>query len=246
MINLTLLIRRYTNNRALVALLGAMMVLEVAFILRIFKPDYFKLIVENHIFELVVLLALAQMILLLFRLLDRPTGRICKDEHECEVMLRAVVREDPRISSLHVFSSGLGSRFDMVTSIYKESRGLLTTEVLAQSPQFAFDREDADRLWSLLKILKRDHSSVPVEVRFFNTPASIRALILCDDGRKPLWGAVSWYRYEESQGLTKVIGRRNPAIVLRGYESAEDQLVLNFFMDIFNQQWPIAMPITLE
>jgi hypothetical protein len=243
MINLTLLIRRYTNNRAMVALLALMMLLEIVFVLRIFKPDYFKLILENHVFELVVLLALAQMILLLFRLLDRAPGRVCKDEHECEVLLRAMVKEDPRISTLHVFSCGLGSRLDMATSIHSESRRKLFTEVLAQAPDHAVDKEDAERTRSLLKILKRDHSDVPVEVRLFNTPASIRALILCDDKRKPLWGAVSWYRYEKSNGLTKVIGRRNPAIVLRGYESAEDQIVLNFLMDTFDHQWPIATPI---
>ncbi len=244
--NLTQIIRRYTDNRAIVALVSLMMLLEIVLVLRIIKPDYFKSIVENHVFELVVLLALAQMILLLSRLLDRAPGRVCRDEHECEVLLRAMVKDDARIRTLHVFSCGLGSRLEMITSIHNESRRRISTEVLAQAPDHAVDKEDADRTRSILKILKRDHSDVPVEVRLFETPATIRALILCADKRKPLWGVVSWYKYEKSNGLGKVIGRSNPAIVLKGYESAEDQIVLNFLMDTFEHQWPRATRFTLN
>jgi hypothetical protein len=242
MTKLPFYIKRYTDNRAVVALLGLMMVLEIVFILRLFMPTTFEVIVKNHVFELVVLLALTQVILLLFRLLDRVPGQICKEEHECESLLRNVVRENSRTYKLHVFSCGLGSRINMITSIHNERSSNFAVEVLAQSPEKAIDRDDAARMNGQLQILKRDHPDTPVEIRFFDSPATIRALILSDRDQKPFWGVVSWYRYEKASARVeeksfKVIGRQNPAIVLDAAGSREHEFLLNHLMKTFKRQW---------
>jgi hypothetical protein len=218
------------------ALLGLLMVLEGVFIVRLAKPAFFQVVLDNHIFELVVLLALAQLILLLFRLLDRAPRRICK-ENECQDLIREAVRHDSRAQSLHVFSSGLGSRLDILTTIHANTTAGFHTEVLAQSPKSHPDREDAKRMPGNLSILKRDHSKAPLEIRCFDTPATIRAMLVCDRSRRPLVGIVSWYRYERTGGGVRVIGRRNPGLVFRADDSAEDTSILAFLMETFENLW---------
>lgn len=110
-------------------------------------------------------------------------------------------------------------------------------EVLAQDPKAAPDRQDAERMESLLKILERDHR-VMLEGRCFTTPASLRALILCDQNRSPFWGVVSWYRYQALEGGgVRVIGRRNPAFVLNADRAREDASMLEFVMKVFDETW---------
>lgn len=231
----------YTHHRAIVALLVLTAVLEILFILRLVFPAALAFVIENHVFEIVVLLAISQIILLLFKVLEKTPRGVCKDEHECGVVLREVVRSDPRAHSLQVLSAGLGSRLDLLTTIHRETPRTFSVEVLAQSPEHAPDREDARRMESNLEILRRDHSEAPLEVRLFDTPAAIRALLVCDRNRSPLWGAASWYRYEKAEGeRVRVVGRRNPAILLRTEDSKEDAEMLRFLMGVFEQTWETA------
>lgn len=237
MAKLQSVIRWYTNNRAVVALLGLMVTLEILFIARTVWPASFQFILDKHIFEFIVILGSAQMILMLFRLLERVPKHLCKDEHECQVLLRNVVRDDPRAFSLCVFSSGLGSRLDMITTIHSEARDTFYINVVAQDPVYALDKQDAERMKAHLAILRRDHSNTPVEIRYFETPAAIRAMILCGRNRKPFWGSASWYRYEKVDGGTRVVGKGNPAIVLNRDNSTEDGDILDFLMKTFDKQW---------
>jgi hypothetical protein len=153
-------------------------------------------------------------------------------------MVRERVAGDPRAVRLLVFSAGLASRFDLVTTIHRSTPKPFTTSVLVQDPATALDRDDARRLETNLLILKRDHPEIPVEIRTFELPATVRALLLCDAEGAPLWGAASWYRYEQIQpGNVRVVGRRNPAVVFDADTSKGDSTVLQFLVDSFDDLW---------
>jgi hypothetical protein len=228
----------YVTHRSVIALLFLMISLEFVFVLRLLWPQTFSFIVSAHLFEIVVLLAVAQMILILFKLLERAPRHVCSDEHECETILRERVASDPRAARLLVFSSGLGSRFDLITSIHRSAPREFFTQVLVQSPERGLDREDARRLRSNIYILNRDHPEIPLEVRAFDLPATIRGLILCDRTSSPLWGVASWYRYDKStDGDVVVVGRRNPSAVFNADESKEDGVMLDFLSAMFKRIW---------
>lgn len=232
------LVSIYLGNRSIVALLLLLAVLEILFLARTIWPTALEIVVKRHLFELVVLLCLSQIILLLFKLLERAPRHVCRDEYESAALLRERVATDPRAALLLVFSAGLSSRFDLITTIHRATTRAFSTEVLAQSPEAALDRTDADRLRSNLAILARDHQGLPLEVRTVGVPATIRGFVLCDRDRSPLWGAVSWYRYRElAGGGVSVAGRRHPAIVIDGDASKEETWVLQFLVASFNETW---------
>ena len=231
-------VQLYLSHRAIVALLFLMGVLEVLFVLRTLWPAAFLFILDKHIFEIVVLLSVSQMILLLLKLLERSPRRLCRDEHECTTLVRERVSTDPRAAKLLVFSAGLASRLDLITSIQQATTRPFATEVLAQNPFKALDREDAKRLESNLLILKRDQPNLTLEIRLFDSPATIRGLILCDAKGTPFWGIASWYRYEErATGEISLVGRRNPAFVLDSDSSKEDFSLLEFLFTTFRDLW---------
>jgi hypothetical protein len=232
------LARLYFFNRSILALLLLVSALEGIFLLRTLWPEFFDFVVAKHIFEIVVLSSIIQIIILLWKLLEKSPRRVCKDEHECAVLLRERIAQDSRASKVLFFSAGLASRFDLITTIHSATSRTLSVEVLAQNPEKALDRQDAKRLESHLLILNRDHSEIPLEVRIFDTPATIRSSVICDDKGSPLWGVASWYRYDDlgEEGI-RLVGRRNPAVVFDADTSREDSLILEFLTSTFRNLW---------
>lgn len=232
------LISAYVHHRAVFTLLGIMVVLEVLFVARLFFPQAMTFILDLKVFEIVVLLAIGQMILLLVQLLYRTPRRTCEDEHECQVLVREVITTDRRAHSLHVFSSGLGSRLDFLTTAHLGTDRSFSTQVVAQDPGLSPDRQDGDRMRHNLAILERDHPEVPLEIRLSKVPASIRAMIVCDASGNPFWAVASWYVYQELEdSRVRVVGRRNPSLVLTAGASAEDKKLLDFLLGLFRQTW---------
>ena len=123
------LVRLYTGNRSVITLFALIVALEAIFLIRTVFPSLFEAALQKNIFEIVVLLALSQALLLLLRLVEQPPQSVCEDEHSCQDMVRRIVREDPRASLLKVSSAGLGSRFDLITSISNALRGRIRTHV---------------------------------------------------------------------------------------------------------------------
>ena len=244
------LVRVYTGNKSVITLFALIVALEGIFLVRTVFPSWFEVALQKNIFEIVVLLALSQALLLLLRLVEQPPQSVCDDEYSCQDMVRRIVREDPRASLLKVSSAGLGSRYDLITSLSNAPHGRIRTHVIAQNHTTALDRADALRTEKNMFLLNRgDHENAALEVRFFDTPATIRSFIICDSANRPYWGIVSWYIYHtvkpaevRADGTVKpaevrVVGRRNPAIVLRGESSPEQQAILTFLDDTFNRAW---------
>ena len=142
------------HRRAIISLCILACALELLFLLRMLYPPAFEFILDYHIFEIVVLCSLTQIVLLLLHLVRRTPWRICTDEIECQETLREFLRLDSRAKSLHVLSAGLGSRMDLITTVPKEPHPL-RTEVLAQAPKRAIDSVDAARMENILDILKQ-------------------------------------------------------------------------------------------
>jgi hypothetical protein len=239
MIKLRDLVRVYAGNRSVVVLFSLIIVLEAVFLVRTIYPSVFDVVLQKHVFELVVLLVLSQILLLLLRLVEQPSPGYCEDEDVCQDLLRRVARDDSRTAVLKVWSAGLASRFNLITALSGALHGRIRTHIIAQSPDHALDKKDAERMRGFLPILERDHKSAALEVRFFETPATIRSFILCDRKNRPFWGTASWYTYEKLPGDTgiRIVGRSNPAIVLRADLSADHRAILTFLNNKFDEVW---------
>jgi len=214
-----------------------MLLLEIFFIIRLFRPTTLSFIIKEQIFEVIVLLALMQMIVLLFQLIRQAPKKICKHEYELENAVRDFIQTNDRVYSVHVLSCGLGSKINFITDLRK-GKERVPTEVLVQDPKYAIDKVDAERTSSNFKILNHDHSEKSLQMRLFNEPATMRAVLICKKDRKPIWGVVSWYKYRDyGKGRMAVKGRDNPAFVLDSGASSIDDIVLEFFMDEFEWLW---------
>lgn len=214
-----------------------MLLLEIFFIIRIFKPKILSIVIEKQIFEVIVILALMQMIVLLFQLIRQAPKKICKHEYELENAVRDFIQTNNNVHSVHVLSCGLGSKINFITNLRKGNQ-MIPTEVLVQDSKHAIDKADSVRTEANLDILKHDHSEKSLQVRLFNEPATMRAVLLCKNDRKPIWGVVSWYKYrDDGKGRVAVKGRDNPAFVLYSGASSQDDIVLKFFMEEFEWLW---------
>jgi len=228
----------YTAFRSVIFLVFIMLVLEILLVLSTVWSSSFQFIVDNHVFEIVVLFAIVQMILLVLKLLEQTPQNICDDEAECQALVKEFIRTNPRAARLHIFSAGLSSRYGFLSTINNELGRDFQIEILAQSPDHAPDKMDANRMRLSMDILKRDHPRIPVQIRTYITPATIRAYIVCDHKRKPLWGIVSWYLYELTPAQEiRVKGRENPAVVLSNKGTMEDISIMQFFMSFFERIW---------
>jgi hypothetical protein len=233
-------IRVYTGAKAVYFLFMVVIVLDALFLVRTFYPPWFEFVLQRHLFEFVVLTALSVVLMLLLRLVDKPTLDPCDNEHDCQELVRRAVREDSRAALLKVHSAGLRSRQHFITSLTNVEGRPIPIAVLAQNPATALDELDATSTNGILDNLERGHKDVPLEIRLFDTPATMRSLILCDSKKKPILATVSWYTYKKIRGetdTTKIQGRINPAIVLVADSSAEDRAVLTFLDKEFDKMW---------
>ena len=231
------------NYKSIMSLLCMMLVLECLFIVQLFKPDIIEYILKYHIFEGIVLLALSQMIVLLFQLTRKAPKNIIEHEHELEYAVRDTIDKDNRAHSVHIFSCGLGSKINFITSLKKGNKSI-PVEVLVQHPGDAQDRIDKWGTVRHLNVLMNDHVKNPVEVHLFREPATIRGVIICNEYRKPVWGVVSWYKYREDKEKNRmaVKGRDNPAFVL-STGTYQDDTALAFFMKEFDWLWKHSSPL---
>lgn len=225
------------HYKSIMSLLCMMLVLEVLFIIQVFEPKSIPFITDKHIFEVLVLLALSQMIVLLFQLTRKAPKNIIEHEHELESAVRFIIDTDNRAHSVHIFSCGLGSKINFITSLKKGNKSI-SVEVLAQHPDHAMDRIDKWGTVRHLNVLMNDHEKNPVETRLFCEPATLRGVLVCNEYRKPVWGVVSWYKYREDKVKNRmaVKGRDNPAFVL-STGTYQDDTALATFMEEFEWLW---------
>lgn len=229
-------------SKAVFSMFASVAILELLFVGRLFRPDWFGWVVERHLFEVIVLVVLMQVILMLWQLLSKKRKPMVWDDLTVAQAFIDFLQSNNRAHSVHLLSCGLRSRGQLIAHLL-DKKSTLKIEVLVQHPETAQDQADARETTTSLHTMTRNNSSIgALEVRQFRPPVSIRAVVVCSADRKPLWAALGWYVYRVENGEIRVKGRNHPTHILDASVGEEKAVLEEFCMKEFERAWRNATP----
>jgi hypothetical protein len=191
-----------------VAILG---ILDILLIASIIVPPILTFLKDKHLFEIVVLTTLVEILLLLSYNLWHPTPLAFGSETEAQEKIRALLKEDSTIKSVKILSAGLSSRAQFLRDLiekFSKSRFEIVACFGKGSPNpDELDRENLGptQFNIITHRLKPDEEARLKIYESFNIP-SFRCILL-SDSRGPRYGFVGWYTYQNRS--KNIVGRSN-------------------------------------
>ncbi|MBI5194849.1 MAG: hypothetical protein HZA10_00840 [Nitrospirae bacterium] len=202
------------GKHSVITLVTILFILDILLIASLIAPQVLQFLIEKHLFEIVVLTTLVEVLLLLSTSLWRVTPLAIGSEEEAQEKVRYLLKEDTAIKSINVLSAGLSSRSSFLRELIESHRKYkieIITCFSERSPNP--DPRDREKLgpamyYKIIHDLELDVPDVESRLKIYrshNTP-SFRCILLADS-RGPRYGIVGWYTYYDRN--TKIAGRRN-------------------------------------
>jgi hypothetical protein len=224
----------YFVKHTVVTLIAVLSILDVLLLGRYFYTPYFQFLIDQHVFEVVVLLTLVQILLLLSTNVWQSTPSIIGSEEEAQRKIKSILDQNRSIDSVKVLSAGLGSRASFFRSLLEQHKGV-KIEIVACFGKESPNPDNLDRLklgpaqFNVLTNRPTDEVRKHLEIfNSYNTP-SFRCILL-SDSHGPHSGILGWYTYHKQN--KELVGRRNMQIyVSRSTETGF--ILLNFAEKMF-------------
>ena len=188
-----------------------LIVLDFLLIANLIIPKLLQFLIDKHIFEIVVLTALVQVLVLLSSSFWHITPLVIGSEEEAQEKVRLILKEDTSIKSVKVLSAGLRSRANFLRALLELPRRL-NVEIVACFGQGSPNPDKLDReqfgpahFGVITHRLDQETSSRLKIYGSFNTP-SLRCVLLYDS-HGPRYGIIGWYTYHKKNN--EIVGCHN-------------------------------------
>jgi len=189
------------GKHSIIILITILLILDILLIARLIAPVILQFIIDQHIFEVVVLITLVEVLILLSFHLWSPAILVIESEEEAQEKIRALLKEDNSIKSIKVLSAGLSSRARFLRALL-EDNSKLKLEIVACFGEGSPNPDKLDReqfgpthCKVITHRLIQDESSRLKIYKSLNTP-SFRCILLLDS-HGPRYGIVGWYTYHK-------------------------------------------------
>lgn len=227
------LFRAGTTNVILLLLIAVYVLLQIAGYFVTGLTDY---LVKLHVFEVVSLLALLELLYLQLDRRAQSTQAIVVSKEQDAYRDFLVSARASEVASIDIISAGISARYQFIQEALSCR---VPVRVLIQGKNCAVDKADAERCDSFIELIERQ---IPkelkhlFEVRSALSIVSLRALILRQKSGSVGKAVISWYTYD---GAGKVAGHLNPSIILD--EGARYLDPLRWFVALeFDKEWETA------
>ncbi len=210
------ILRIFIGKHSIISLVVTIILLDLFLVFGIFYDKIQSYVIGKHIYEIVVLAVLMEIILVVSVSILIASPCAIFNEEEAQEKVRNILKDDRSIKSVKVLSAGLSSRASFLLSIL-ENFPSLHLEIIACFGQGSAnpDKMDAGTLGNsnYLKLthnLKdKDEEKKRLKIaKSLNIP-SFRCLLLSDScGVK--YAFIGWYTY--SSGNNHIHGRTNVQI----------------------------------
>lgn len=219
------------GKHSIIILVTVLLILDILLIANLIVPRVLQFLTDKHIYEIVVLTTLVEVLLLLSSSLWRVTPLVIGSEEEAQEKVRSLLQEDTAVKSIKVLSAGLRARAGFLRGLL-EQHSRLNLEIVTCFGEGSPNPDEWDRKElgpSNFKVITEVRGSLSSEdmrsrlkiYNSFNTP-SFRCILL-SDSRGPRYGFIGWYTYYERN--TRIVGRRNVQIFVdRTTETGVDLL----------------------
>jgi len=203
-----------TGRNSIIILVAILSILDTLLVASFFLEPILKFLIEKHLFEIIVLTTLLEILLLLSHNLWRSSPWVFGSEGEVQEKVRFLLKEDTSIKFVKILSAGLSSRAAFLR-VLLEVQKRLNVEIIAcfghQSPNP--DQLDREKLGPanfdvITNRLKPDEME-RLKIRGSLNAPSVR-LILLSDSRGPRYAFLGWYTYHKKN--THIVGRQNVQI----------------------------------
>lgn len=205
------------GKHALITLVAILIILDILLIAGLIAPQVIQFLIDKHLFEIVVLTTLVEVLLLLSSSLWRMTPLAIGSEEEAQEKVRTLLKEDTSIKSINVLSAGLSSRAPFLRELL-ESHRKYKMEIITCFGEGSPNPDPRDReklgpamYYKVIHDLEKDVPDAESRLKIYrshNIP-SFRCILL-SDSHGPRYGIVGWYTYYDRN--TKIAGRRNVQI----------------------------------
>lgn len=181
-------------------------------IISLFWSDVYQLIRDTHAFEAIVIVLLIEIVILLTQK-DRSSDTVIVlgEENDAQAKIFEILKLR-EIERATIISAGLGSRRFLIDALRKAGVRLL---VIAQDPETAIDKHDAELMPDIIELIKADNNDKNPSMLslFFNrNPSTLRAVILYESKSHICHAFLGWYTYHSPD--FKIHGSHNPIIYL--------------------------------
>lgn len=112
------------GKHSIITLIIILLVLDILLIANLIAPRVLQFLIDKHIYEIVVLTTLVEVLLLLSSSLWRVTPLVIGSEEEAQEKIRSLLEEDTSIKYVKVLSAGLSSRASFLRGLLEQSRRL--------------------------------------------------------------------------------------------------------------------------
>ncbi len=203
------LIRALTGRASILGLLVSLLILESILILSIFIPNLGAFLAESSLFEILVITALFEILLLLGTTALQQSPAAISDETAAHGMIRELIDRDKTIKKVWVLSAGMGSRSSFLRHLL-EHQAKLEVNVVACFGGANPDPLDREKIGpAQFEVLtNRLEPETSARLRVFqsaNAP-SFRCILLSSQNAARA-AFISWYTYHK--GNTRIHGRKN-------------------------------------
>jgi hypothetical protein len=175
-----------------------------------FYADIYKVISTNHVFEALVLAVLIEIVLLLTQ--QSSTNQqfeIFMEESLAQEKMFELI-EQGSIARARILSAGMNSRRLLIARLAKAG---VAVQVLAQDPDSAIDKVDAQRTLDTIALIRDDVGEAylsNLNISFHLGLATLRVVILYEKNSNIKHLFLGWYNYRNGQ----VYGSHNPTIYI--------------------------------
>ena len=238
------LLNIFLNDKAILSVVITLVVLESLYIVNIFYKSIFNYLTEYHLFEIITLACLTEILFLLIKSIKSKSLIVLSNETESMEKIKDLIKEY-NVDLIKIFSAGLSSRMPYIKDFLDNKA--LNIRLLYQHPDDALDKRDAKLAKSSISILldgltksQKDN----LQIKQYYGPASFRTIILCKN-RIPLVSVLGWYTYyhsfknndlDKKEKETRITGRRNKQILLER-TSSEGKDMIDFADSLFSKYW---------
>lgn len=221
---------------AFIISLACLFIIVILYILGIFYPPIFDFLSESHVYELIIIAILVEILYVTLSMSrkDLPFDVYTRENDFYSELLNKIKRDRPE--SVHIMSAGLSSRYQFIMNLLELHVPL---RILIQVEDIAIDKTDAKRVYSFLDVITRTLPALAdkyLEVRAMKNIVSMRAIIVNYRKVSDTKLTLSWYTYDYQN---KVLGHYNPSLILNGI-SSKTEFLYEFAIQEFNKCWEIA------
>ncbi|MGB8657926.1 MAG: hypothetical protein WCE90_09105 [Candidatus Zixiibacteriota bacterium] len=182
-----------------------------------FQPNVYEFIRKTHLFESIVLLILIEIVIVTVRKgKKKESFQVFTEESDAQARIFKLI-ETKQIERARILSAGLGSRRLLISRLAGDG---IDVEVLAQDPDTAIDKRDAQQTIELIHLIKGDIGSEMLShlhLLFHRNVSSLRAVILYEVRSRIKHLFLGWYAYYDNNSIIR--GSHHPTI----YVSTKNQ-----------------------